>query len=428
MVKINSIYIHGYRNIVNTKLNLLEKLSVLIAPNNYGKTNVLHSINFAAELISSGEDWQENMIRANGYLSDNKDNPPESFKFSIGFLTDGRDALVDNDWLDASAFRGKSKMYNVKYEFDISPKKGVIYECLTVGNDDIFIRKNDVLSISEANNKYGRFNLVVSNTFWPSEKIEMTVFTRITRRVFANLEGILSDDEGQFNEKPQDRENKNISYLFNLMKRERGRPSKDKMTLMEEYQRDFNRLFPSIHSFLIRDVRSGNEIVRAPIDSDGLYAGYYKILFDTETKRNKEMFSRLSTGTRRIFSILLAVYRSKMKPIMCIEELENGIHPMLHGDMLNLLDRICENAKVILTSHSPAIIRNFGLNRNRSFYVGIPNKDGYATFLPIDKEKLAEIDEKAASLDMSMGELLFDMMYSGSEDREEELRGWLKAG
>ena len=423
MVKITSISINGYRNIINTTLVLEEALTILLAPNNYGKTNFLHGINFAAELVGSGEAWQADLIRQNGYLSSNKANAPDSFRFSITFLAN--EEFIEPFILNDDNIERDSGFITVTYTFDIAPKKGVLYECLLVDERELYTRENEILDLYGTRYRYNAFNLALAITLWP-DKLEnvIGVYARIVRWVFMNLEGIFGDGEGQFNEKPDEREKKNISYLFTLMKHVKGKTTKDEPTSLSKYKEDFSQLFPAIHSFLIRDIRSGKEVKNAPAESDDSSVGYYKLLFETDTKKDFEMFDRLSAGTRRIFSILLAVYRRRDRPLIGIEELENGIHPLLHRDMLGLLNGACENAKIVLTSHSPTVIRHIGAKRYRSFYVGVPNEDGYATFLPLDPAKLDIIMQKAESLNTSIGELLFDMM-SGSKASKKELKGWL---
>ena len=50
-MKIKSVTVGGFKNLDKTKL-LLDNITAIISPNNYGKSNLLEAIDFGCEFLS----------------------------------------------------------------------------------------------------------------------------------------------------------------------------------------------------------------------------------------------------------------------------------------------------------------------------------------------------------------------------------------
>ena len=81
-----------------------------------------------------------------------------------------------------------------------------------------------------------------------------------------------------------------------------------------------------------------------------------------------------------------------------------------------------ENSSVLLTSHSPYLIQYL---KPESIYIGVPNNEGIAQFKRIHHSKVKKLIQNARSLDISIGEYIFELM-SSDEDASIILNSYLE--
>ena len=80
-MKISGFLIEGVLNICSLKLNL-ENFNALIAPNGYGKSNVLDAISFGIQFLSASEQGKAQMMRSR-YVPINANMYRQNFRFEI---------------------------------------------------------------------------------------------------------------------------------------------------------------------------------------------------------------------------------------------------------------------------------------------------------------------------------------------------------
>lgn len=66
-----------------------------------------------------------------------------------------------------------------------------------------------------------------------------------------------------------------------------------------------------------------------------------------------------SSGTRQILALLALRFGSKARPLICIEEPENFIHPGLMELVADLLKSVSLNSQVLVSTHSPYLLNQF---------------------------------------------------------------------
>lgn len=68
----------------------------------------------------------------------------------------------------------------------------------------------------------------------------------------------------------------------------------------------------------------------------------------------------LSEGTRKLMILLTAIFQNKEPQFVCIEEPENGIHPLVIGPFIDTIRTICEDEGhyIWFTSHSTTLMRH----------------------------------------------------------------------
>ena len=61
-MKIKSVTVGGFKNLKRSTI-LLENITAIISPNNYGKSNLLEAIDFGVDFISSNPKGRKNMMK-----------------------------------------------------------------------------------------------------------------------------------------------------------------------------------------------------------------------------------------------------------------------------------------------------------------------------------------------------------------------------
>ena len=126
--------------------------------------------------------------------------------------------------------------------------------------------------------------------------------------------------------------------------------------------------------------------------------------------------SDISDGTLRLFAFLVALYDVESPDIICFEEPENGVHPWLLNQVMELLNLVTKNGvrgkpiQVLITTHSPVL-----LNYVKPEQVRAVELDGkgrtQVRALPTDSVRFEKAME---AYDGELGELWFTNLIGGN--------------
>lgn len=78
-----------------------------------------------------------------------------------------------------------------------------------------------------------------------------------------------------------------------------------------------------------------------------------------EEDGNKIPLSNMSDGTLRIIAYCVLLYRSKIPPLISIEEPERNLHPGILKDVASIIKRLSKRTQVIFTTHSSQLLDCF---------------------------------------------------------------------
>ena len=76
--------------------------------------------------------------------------------------------------------------------------------------------------------------------------------------------------------------------------------------------------------------------------------------------REPEQFdaSVMSDGTLRSLGILLALRQTPRPSIVLLDEIEDSLHPLAHGVLLDAIDEVSDEFPIVVSTHSPEILEH----------------------------------------------------------------------
>ena len=421
---LKSITVGNYKNIGLTTIDLNGLVS-LVSPNNYGKSNLLDAIDFGFNFINESPKARSLMMKSQKSIPLTYRLANEPFVFS---LTYENPKSVDYRFVK----------YGFKFDWIKDDNTGAV-----IIDETLEIRASESV----------RYTSYIKR---PEEKYRSTKNTQSFRKLKLSsnvlaidiLQGIDSIDIGEVvNIIKKLSYNKfdeiELEQLYKPSIIEINSPRKDNLTdaadiptalykLKEKYPEEYNLflesvydLFPEFqlveispyvlnqeeHDFIrkLEVVVEDHENVPYHVRDD-LYRLNIKSLYLNQPLNIEYM----SIGTQRIIWLLAnAIFcRCFNINLLSIDEVEASIHPKLIKALLEALDNILEDSSVLLTSHSPFLIQYL---KPESIYIGVPNDDGIAQFKKINPSKTKKLIQQARSLDVSIGEYLFELMSSDAD-------------
>ena len=401
-MRIDDFRIGGFANINDAHLEM-GAVNALIAPNGYGKSNVLHAIEFGIRFLVAEDIERQQMMRSR-WLPINTNMQDQNFSFGIaGSLEmDGEEFVFAYDYSFAWAKTGDggqilSESLKIKRSSDQRFRQMISRqqtdECLIVPSASGRCNKPFVVSASQ---------LALSVI----ARSGMMYLYPIAKQIFGiripNLE-TLDNPESYFSAGG----GKGIGmlggitlseYLYHLKKSD-----DDSYAILKD---GLMQLLPNITEFT-------SEVVTLPDGQRKIYDIRIKERFCTQPTT----ILQLSSGSKRIiflFTLCIAA-RKQSIPMIMMEEPENSVHPRMMENLLHTLQSYASDTKILMTSHSPYLMRYL---QPSQMYFGLPMNDGLAHFAQIAPSKLKYLYKYAGEMELTIGEFMFDFMLDMEGEHE----------
>lgn len=395
-MEIRNISISGFCNIKQFDINLTE-FNALVAPNNYGKSNVLEGIRFAFRFIAATEEERLAMMNDSSFIPINNATSGDAFRFGIE-LTNEDDGVS----------------YSYSFSFEWAKNNGEQGCCIT---DE---------SLTEISTEYRRPHTLIKRTKDDAGLFMSSATGRCNKEAKVSsvqlIIDILHGNDNVFYKEI-------VSGLKNLGLNMVGTSGFDKQTLckfifnLKEQEPTRYSLFEDAVTHIVPNIKA----ITPTCSQMGLAASNvpYRIedaIYDmriNEKSNNQDIsISRLSSGSRRIIMIIAEIIKAEMtgSSLICIEELENSVHPKLLENMILMVQSFAEGIKVLTTSHSPCLVRYL---KSRQLTFGLPTVEGVASFHKLKQTKVKTVVKRASAMEMTLGEYMFELMLNLKPESEE---------
>ena len=422
-MEITSIRIDGFANLDNVSLNL-GKFNALVALNNYGKSNVLRAILFGSDFITASYQNRKDMMAFRPLIPINKILANRPFTFEIEFLTkfEKEDTYVNYsysfDWIKNDKSKGqriksellrvkpkrpdsKYKTYlerNLKEAFYLPSHTARCDKPISFEKEELLVNKLksiDDLFYNSILKKINEIKVLNIDSMTDPDRLFKTIEVKVVRNEYS-LE-VPRDSDVAF-------------FIYSLLKKNQN--------LYELFKDSIKSLLPGIEDFEPKEIDFKKEVENAhdiPLEfPEKLYDIFVKEKYNNQTSN----ISSVSAGSQKIFYILTFIIAAELNkvPLVMIEEAENSIHPGLLQKLLMAIDNLTSTTKVLITSHSPYLIRYLQIDKIK---IGIPNIDGTAQFKQIKSTKLSKLERIANEDGVSIGDYIFDGMIESASGQPE---------
>ena len=401
-MRIDGFSIDGIANIEHARLKIGE-MNALIAPNGYGKSNVLHAIEFGIRFLDAEEAERRLMMRSR-WLPINVSMQGKDFLFEVTGSIDlnGEEHLFVYEyrfaWAKGDA-DGKilSESLKIKRPSDQRFRQMInrqsADECLIVPSATGRCNKPFVVT---------SYQLALSSIAGSITMFLYPVATQICSIRIPNLE-TLDNPESYFSVGG----GKGIGMLGGMTLSEYLYQLKstddDNYAILKD---GLLQLIPNITEFT-------PEVIMLPDGQRRIYDIRIREKFCTQPTS----ILQLSSGSKRIiflFTLCIAARKQNI-PMIMLEEPENSVHPRMIENLLLTLRNYASDTKILLTSHSPYLMRYL---QPEQMYFGLPQNDGLAHFAQINPTKLRYLYKYAGDMELTIGEFMFEFMLDMESEHE----------
>ena len=408
-MKIDGFKVDGIANIEHANLRTGE-LCALIAPNGYGKSNVLRAIEFGIRFLTADDAERRQMLNGR-WMSINTTIYGKDFSFEIA----GRIGTDDDE---------QQFVYSYQLAWAHDGKEGrVVSESLKMKRSgDQRYRQlinrtttNECLIIPSAAGRCNKpFEVPENQLALSAIALSAGMFLNsVAKEIYGiqvpNLE-TLDNPESYFSvgggSGIQTLGGMTLSeYLYRLKTGD-----EESYAILVD---GLMQLIPNMEEF-------APEVVSLPGGQQ-----IYDVRIKEKYCAQPTTIAQLSSGSKRmifLFTLCIAA-RKRNIPMIMLEEPENSVHPRMMENLLLTMQNYAKDTKILMTSHSPYLMRYL---KPSQMYFGLPKNDGLAHFAQVDPSKLKYLYKYAGDMELTFGEYMFDFMLDVENDSEKMERFFIQ--
>ncbi len=423
-MKINEIFVDGFKNIQQCKV-ILDGISAILAPNNFGKSNLLEAIDIGIDFISQSTEEKLRTMSRQNFVPKNSYYKVDHFSFAMV----GECVFLDSN-------------YVIKYEFS--------WQWKTANNLPQILTENLKIKEKRKNSRY--YNIITRRKL--NATIRSTAKARCDKKIKINNSELVINklkewDDFSFLQIVKQVNSVEAFYEHQLdaqrayttplvmMKNQQDfielstadeDMGKTLNYIKEQYPLEFEKiqdalclLFPELSEIKIvkRKLEEFDEIRKTFPENNSfvLAETEYRVFFQSPNFEFPISIDYLSDGTKRILLLLTMVALANIRGLSLveIEEAENHIHPRLLSSLLDILETLRGECNILISSHSPYMTQYISANR---IYVGLYSKELIANFKRISVAGSRRIYAYAEQEGISASDYIFNLLCGDAEDQK----------
>lgn len=390
-MKIKQIRVDGYKNLINCELNLGD-FNILVGPNNSGKSNLLEAIQLLFPICFGDEELRNKILsgttlppRFTSSISHLKKYEKKPLNIGIGFEIKENNKLWRVDY-DVTTQCNANKEISGFLKESLAAK--LISKPLKPGKANSYIlREGKELKVKEKGKTTLKKYLISKNNssllaipslyadfegLSPEFKLFYDMILKIsTTRIFSISPKAI----------------RNSIYLENDID-DMQVTSFDLSLIADTLQKE-NKYYDLFKESLCDILGIESAYFEAedvsPPKTRNETNGKTKRIRVFALKRKGDRFALIdeySDGTLVVIAILEALLLEKTRgPILCLEELENCLHPAVMEKMLRFLQDHSDKWPVLITTHSPYLLNGV---RPEDVHVAVVDNDGATHFEKVE--------------------------------------------
>lgn len=428
IMKIQRIALDGFKNLNRVDISF-NKITALVAVNNFGKSNVLAGIQFGLDFVRAKEEERNSFMQGDDFIPINKASVDKDFRFEVEMTTSIDEVKYriiygfSFGWIKSDKDEAEISNEYLKIKLDV---KGTKYtQLINRQGKDAFYKSSETGRCTTVT-AIERLELVANKLKAFDQLYYVEIIKKLNDlRLYMenNLDAKKFYVPNPIIKKGMPDDFINAENLPRVIAKLRQINPEKFDLLLDAYK----RLFPDIEDIIVRELQINKfgEVV-VPDDVPFIVSNSIYLLFVRDKNLSKLIdFEVMSDGAKRVFMILTKIIMASMEEknisLIAIEEPENSIHPFLFKTYLQIIADLLDDCKVIITSHSPYIISFMDID---SIYVGIHRSGGTAEFYGFKKSKEKALLDDADSVDMRLGDYIFSLLT----DEESEIETYLESG
>lgn len=438
-MKIKRIAISNYKNIGQTTLDCSQMIA-LVSTNNYGKSNLLDGINFGLDFITASAKSRNTRMRWIKGIPLISELAGKDYTFSIEF-----------DEPSLGEYRFVRYGYHFAWYNDQGTGARITDETLemrpneSVKYTSYIKRTEDKYRASKSTKAFRKLALtddtLAIDAIGMIDDVEIKGVIKAIQSIQFRLCDSLELDDSFYPNPIEFDFGEDISFGNEDIPKTLAMLQSKKPKLYDLFIETIYDLFPEFNNVELQYL-TVNEKTSAKLQAYMVMSSdkdekeqktelpyhirdeLYRLVIDSKYLNQPISMEHMSTGTKRIFWLIANAVVSEYKQInlLGIDEVETSIHPKMIEDLLEAIVEILENTTMIITSHSPYLIKYL---KPEAIYIGVPNEEGVASFRRIQSRKIKNILNTTRKLETSIGEYLFELM-SGDEDSVSILASYLE--
>jgi putative ATP-dependent endonuclease of OLD family len=338
-MRLVSFSVRNYRSIVKTSKLPIGDMTILVGPNNQGKSNILQALVTALRIITGARTYR----RARAYRYDVRDigfdwerdfpiqlqeeNSEARSEFTLEF------DLSDPERAEFREAVGSTLSTNLKLKLKLGPDSEADFEVTIQGpaKQSLSSKRKEIATFVK-----GHLDFAYIPPIRTSD-ISIRIVEQMLARALSSVE---NDPEYQ-----------------KLLERIREVQSPVMESLAENLRDTFMDFLPEVRSVELKTEDSlARHVVRRSC----------RVLVDDGTKTDLEL---KGDGIKSLAAIALMRYSSQAELqgkslILAIEEPESHLHPKSIHRLRRVLDEIAEGHQLVITTHSPLLVDGVNVKRN----------------------------------------------------------------